>query len=353
MDALSAVEALQEIVWSPGAWPDALEELAHAFDATMVTLVNATRGEVSCSRQATEIIDDYLHRRTIPDSRDSRVQPRLDEGFRTDHDDFSPAEIARDPYYQEYLRPLGVGWHAAARLPGVDGDDVVISFKRPPHRGAFERAELERLDGMLPQLRSAARHAQVIAHSRFEGELAAFDRMHRGAMLLDASGRLLERNQTLAVGDGLLDNTGRPAASHPDSDRDLQRAITAARGRAAVSAPMPVVVQRPSGKRPYLVDVFAIPPGPVSALTRARVLLVVHDIDARAQVRPAVLQRAFGLTPKEAALAQALGAGVRLKRAAAQLGISEGHARQRAKSLLEKTDTATQGELLALLARIG
>ncbi|MCU0938155.1 MAG: hypothetical protein MUC86_03240, partial [Burkholderiaceae bacterium] len=169
MDAVKAVEALQQAVWSPTAWPDALEGLALAFDCTMVTLVNATRGEVSCSREATEIIDSYLHRRTIPDSRDGRVDPQLDEGFRTDYDDFTPAEIARDPYYQDFLRAVGVGWHAAARLPGLDGDNVVISFKRAPQRGLFERVDVARLNALLPQFRSAARQAAVIARSRFDG----------------------------------------------------------------------------------------------------------------------------------------------------------------------------------------
>jgi DNA-binding CsgD family transcriptional regulator len=352
MDAVKAVEALQQAVWSPTAWPDALEGLALAFDCTMVTLVNATRGEVSCSREATEIIDSYLHRRTIPDSRDGRVDPQLDEGFRTDYDDFTPAEIARDPYYQDFLRAVGVGWHAAARLPGLDGDNVVISFKRAPQRGLFERVDVARLNALLPQFRSAARQAAVIARSRFDGELAAFERLHRGAMLLDAGGRLLACNCALAFGDGLIDAGGRPAAVHPDSDRDLQCAIAAARGRYSVSAPSPLVVHRPSGKRPYLVDVFAIAAGSMSALTRARALVLVHDLDASAPARPDVLQRAFGLTPKEAALAQALAAGVRLKRAAADLGISEEHARQRVKSLLEKTDTANQADLRALLARM-
>jgi len=318
----------------------------------MVTLVNSTRGEVSCSREATEIIDGYLHRRTIPDSRHGRVDPQLDGGFRTDYDDFTPAEIARDAYYQEFLRGVGVGWHAAARLPGLDGDDVVISFKRSPQRGMFDRHDLAQLNALLPQFRSAARQAQVISHSRFDGELAAFERLHRGAMLLDAHGQMFAGNRTLAFGDGLVDAGCRPAASHPDSDRELQRAIAAARGRDAVSAPSPLVIHRPSGKRPYLVDVFAVPPGSVSALTRARVLLLVHDLDASVPARPEVLQRAFGLTPKEAALAQALAAGTRLKRAAAELGISEEHARQRVKSLLEKTDTANQADLRALLARM-
>jgi hypothetical protein len=40
-----------------------------------------------------------------------------------------------------------------------------------------------------------------------------------------------------------------------------------------------------------------------------------------------------------------------LRSAAATLGVTEDHARQRVKSLLAKTGSANQGELRALLAR--
>lgn len=352
MSALEAVETIQHATWSPHGWPDALDALARSFGATMVTLVNSTRGEVSCSRQAAEIIDQYLHRRTIPDSRDGRVNPRLDEGFRTDHDDFAPDEIARDAYYQDFLRPVGVRWHAAARLPGLDDDNLVISFKRSARQGMFERADLERLNALVPQLRGAARRSALMARCRFDGELAAFDRMNRGAALLDGQGRLLAVNRSLAFGDGLVEDACGMRAAGTDDDHALQRAIGLARRGDMAGCASPLVVRRPSGRRPYLVDVFAVPADGITALTRARALVVVHDLAAAAPARIDVLQAAFDLTPKEAALAQALAAGTRLKRAALDLGISENHARQRMKVLLEKTATASQADLRALLARM-
>lgn len=42
------------------------------------------------------------------------------DGFLDDYRHFTPAEIARDPFYQEFLRPVGFGWHAVACLAAGD-----------------------------------------------------------------------------------------------------------------------------------------------------------------------------------------------------------------------------------------
>jgi DNA-binding CsgD family transcriptional regulator len=60
----------------------------------------------------------------------------------------------------------------------------------------------------------------------------------------------------------------------------------------------------------------------------------------------------FGLTARESELALQIGAGRALKSAAAKLGISEQHARQRLKAIYKKTNTSGQGELTAVLARL-
>jgi DNA-binding CsgD family transcriptional regulator len=44
--------------------------------------------------------------------------------------------------------------------------------------------------------------------------------------------------------------------------------------------------------------------------------------------------------------------GLSLRQAAARLSITEGHARQRLKTIFQKTDTSRQGELIALLSKL-
>lgn len=347
-----AIASFAGAVLAPHTWPDALEAVAAACDAKMVTVVNCTRrGELTCSRSARDVVDLYLHGREVPDSRIGRVNPTLAEGFRTDYDDFTPREIAHDAYYQEFLAPLDVRWHATAELPGLD-ERLVISFKRSARQGPFERDDINTLNRVLPHLRSAARQAAIVMRSHFEGELEAFSRLHRGALLLDEHGRILAMNDRVAFGDGLVCESGRLSATGSADRHALAQAIGGCSGFGVPTPTGPLVVRRPSGKRPYVVDVIKVPAGDMSNLQRARAIVLVNDLDAELRPRRESIQRCFDLTPRETDLAQQLCHGATLREAAQALQISEAHARQRLKVLMAKTGTSRQSEMLTLFARL-
>jgi DNA-binding CsgD family transcriptional regulator len=347
-----AVAAIEAAIWQPAALPEALGAMADACSASMVTIVGSSHpGELSFSRDAHHAIDAYLHRREVPDSRQLRVNPRLDQGFRTDDDDFAPDEIAHDPYYQEFLAPLDVRWHAAAALPGMDGQPLVISIKRSPGRGRFEGCDIEALQALLPRLRCAARQAAVVARSRFAGELSAFERIGRAAFITDADARIVACNALTALGDGLLVDRRRLVATSSRARSALARAIAAAALRCQATA-VPVVVGRPSAKAPYAIDVFPMPASAMSPPHSGLALVLVNDLaDARVPGREA-LRAAFDLTDRESELAQLLARGRSLAQSAAAMGISPEHARQRLKTIFDKTATRSQSDLRALLVRL-
>ncbi len=346
-----AIDAFCGAVLEPAAWPDALQAVAVACNAAMVTVVNCTReGELRSSADARAAIDEYRFRRTVPDSRQARVNPQLGEGFRTDLDDFSAAEIARDPYYQEFLAPLDVRWHAAAALSGFD-DTLVVSLKRSARQGPFEGSDLQVLNRLLPHWRRAARHAALVEHARFRGELDAFARVGLGAALVGDGARLLATNACLVFGDGLLAIGGTLQAQRDAERRALAGAIAAA--CVGVAPPMmPVVVRRPSGVRPYLVDVISTPAAGLADAARCRALVVVTDLDARSSPRACTLQRAFALTARESDVARQFSSGATLREIAARLRIGEAHVRQRLKTVFAKTQTHRQADLAALLERV-
>lgn len=346
-----AIDTFAGAVFDLSAWPDALQAVASACDARMVTVVHGTReGELSCSKGAQGAIDAYLHRREVPDSRQARVSPGLGEGFRTDLDDFTAAEIARDPYYQEFLAPLDVRWHAVAALPGFDAP-LVVSLKRSARQGPFEGADLQALNHLLPHWRRAARQAAIVAHAHFQGELDAYERLGIGAALLGERGRLLAANRCLNLGDGLCVSGSYLHAQRDDERRTLDAAITAACGP-AVAPGSPVAVRRPSGRRPYLVDVIATPAGDLADPGRCRALVVVTDLDQRPAPRREALQRSFGLTARETDVALLFSTGATPREIAQQLQLTEAHVRQRLKAVFAKSDTGRQAELAALLARL-
>ena len=51
-----------------------------------------------------------------PNSRYLQVRIGPARAFRVDHDDYTDEDRARDSFYQEFLRPNGVFWHANIML---------------------------------------------------------------------------------------------------------------------------------------------------------------------------------------------------------------------------------------------
>jgi DNA-binding CsgD family transcriptional regulator len=172
--------------------------------------------------------------------------------------------------------------------------------------------------------------------------------------LIDEGGRLIEANACVRFGDGLQLAQGRLHAPRA-ADRKRLREFLAAMVRPDRSsdeyAPT-LALPRPSGLRPWLlahIDCRKISRGRARP---AAILLLITDVEAPARLPRGLLMQVFGLTVTEAQLARELATGMALQEASLQLGISEGHARQRLKKIFDKTGTSRQGELIALLTRL-
>ena len=198
---------------------------------------------------------------------------------------------------------------------------------------------------------SAALQAALVPISRFEGQLAVFSKLHRGAICIDELGWILAVNNLVEFGDGLRSDRQQLTCAFANDSANLGRAIGLACSGACPPV-RPVVVHRPSGKRPYVLDVIPVPLGHMADPAPTRAVVLINDLDARTSPRQESIQKTFDLTPREADLAYQLCTGATLHQAAAAIKISNEHARQRLKTLMAKTGTSRQVELLLLLCRI-
>jgi len=345
-----AIESLRDAAILPERWPHALDMFGQALNSNGATLVlkSTTISSIAVSTSIQPFVPLYMSG-PIRDPREQRVNPSFHDGFMPDHAYFSAPEIARDPYYQEFLKPHGFGWNATAVLQG----DLMISVKRAFKRGAYDGAELRSLNAMLPWLRSISRTACMTWRSNFTGQLSAFERLRRGAILLDAKARVLQINACVHFGDGLDVAAGFlqvPRAADRDRLRKFLSAL-ALPAATSTSAPPTLTLPRPSGARPWLLDGITYPHALHSLHSDVAALVLITDLELPTRPNGEALRQLFGLTQTECALAGRLGSGDSLQEGAARLSISEGHARQRLKAIFHKTGTSRQGELVALLAK--
>jgi DNA-binding CsgD family transcriptional regulator len=346
-----AVDSFREAALLPQRWPDALQSIAVGLfsEGATIVLKDGSDDGIVCSHTVCPVLPDY---RRMPYSdlrRNIRLRP--DEGFVPDYAHFSRSEIAVDPYYQEFLIPRGLGCHAVASLlPGLD-----ISLKRSTRRGHYNDVELTQLNKVLPSLRSASRMAKLSWQSRFSGQLSAFERLGRGALLLDRQGRVLETNRCVRFGDGLDFAHGVLTLSRQSDRQRLERYLTAVlhphQGH-LVSDDTTLVVARPSGRRPWVIDGISSTDALRSLHSDAAAVLLITDLEQSRDSGSTKLMQVFGLTVRESELALQIAAGRPLKSVAGKLGITEQHARQRLKDIYKKTKCSGQGDLIAVLSRL-
>ncbi|HET9847179.1 MAG TPA: hypothetical protein VFR68_01320 [Candidatus Dormibacteraeota bacterium] len=136
-------------------WGCGLQHLAEAADAGGVTLMRLRHGlpSATISSIGWAEADAAMLAGAAPSS-PRRFFPDcvFGQGFRGDTDVWTEAELSRDPYFQEFLRPRGVFYHARARLWGEDDERVSISLKRLSNFGPYERQDVAALDALLPEL---------------------------------------------------------------------------------------------------------------------------------------------------------------------------------------------------------
>lgn len=111
-----------------------------------------------------------------------------------------------------------------------------------------------------------------------------------------------------------------------------------------------LAISRPSGSRPYVLQIFARAPDRTRGTSpTSGAVVFVHDPESRAGLDREWLRRLYGLTPAEAKMAGLLTLGLSPATAARELGITINTARTHLKHLYGKTGTNRQSELVRLL----
>ena len=175
----------------------------------------------------------------------------------------------------------------------------------------------------------------------------------RGIVFLDRRRRVVFANrrarEMAASGDSFsLSGASITALRREDNDM-LQQLITRAAGPDA-SARSAMRLPRRSGKHDYVLTVGALRAGATPAAGPVQaVCILIGDPDGTPVPPAELLRDLYGLTPREARLAEQLARGETPNQAAKALGIGIATVREHLSALLHKTETSRQTDLVRLL----
>ncbi|WP_249149293.1 helix-turn-helix transcriptional regulator [Bradyrhizobium manausense] len=352
-DLAPAIEKLYDAAMLGEGWAGALDSIARAGGASGVVLMhNRNRKLVAAvaNNEIKEAVGQYLVGDAPKNSRQLRVSHDIGSGFRIDQDDYRPEEIARDPYYQEFLRPIGFGWHANARISMEDSDEIAIGFKRDLKRGPYEDSDKQTLNLILPHIRSAARVTQYVFEAETRGLVRGLLGRGNPVLEFDSWGRVRREHGKFEKSSGPLQIAlGRARTADPSEQRKFDEVVL----RAANDRQMPggILIHDRIGNR-FIFQVL-----PVCGRARdvfhatTAVGLLIHQPRRHAiSFNRDLAIQLFGLSAREAEVVGLICQGRSLREISSTLSVVPDTVRYHLKSVFEKTGTNRQIDLVALFA---
>jgi DNA-binding CsgD family transcriptional regulator len=359
---------LLDMIYSAGlgdrSWSEGLKSLADFFGAAAGVAIDVDRatGRVPVMRVHgfdEKLIPEYLDRMHAINPRLRAQSERPGSHTTWDYDKIAEDEMRRDEFYNWLERTCGTKYFVGART--IDGDDR-ISFATIDFRakhGHVTPAEIELFKRLSPHLANSWRISRAFGRvAAVQGAFEALqDSVPWGVIGLDRVGRVVTMNGRARAAvermDGLKVEKGQLRALRAAEDRTLKlivaHTLRAAHGESLYPGGA-IAVPRRNGYPPYALRVTptrchaTVVPDAAPA-----VLVLIAEPGARPVPQREHLMAIFGLSGREADLAQRIAGGVSLSEAADQMNIARNTARVHLSNILRKTGARGQGALSGLV----
>ncbi|WP_119269481.1 helix-turn-helix transcriptional regulator [Taklimakanibacter deserti] len=359
-----AAELFYEAAALPDRWPSALEFLGNSIGALGVNLfpIQAGRHSALCMPETEETVRDLVTSRWFPDNTYMRRGLALTragrQGLISSAEMFTPEEMARDPFTNEWRKKVGIGHEAGMLLVNHPPDLIMpITIVQPLADEPYEPAEIAKMNKLLASLKSATSLALNVGFSAAQGLAAGLSQAGRETVLFSESGRVLHAPATLEAhfGDAVCLHAETISSWNPAANERLSSAVKRAVSRASPEARVApsFALPRKGGGVPFIGEVIPIVGGAHDIFMLARAVLIISDPLANLNRASAPIREAFGLTQAEARMASRIAAGQQLMDIAAAENITIETARSRLKLVLAKTGTHRQTELAILVSSFG
>ncbi len=362
MDNLKRLsEALNEAALFPQRWADAqlvLQKYFGAFSSQLAS-VDHSAGNQFWSRTSgiPEIDQELLAIAPLSEPvRFAVKHPRW--RVMCDYDYIDEKGMERSEFYRHNAQ-FEICYRMIIRLLDTPqrSDALVLLWRKQD--GHVQRSHLDKLAGVHEQMRLAATiSSRMSADLTSEATLVdALETAHCAAIIIDSDGKVVLQNalacSLFARRKGITIVSGEVHISHSAARGEFSRGIAAAANDHVSSRETIVSIPSPTGNLPVFAIARALPrKHQVFGPTRTLFLVLLHDPVRKAVPAAAVLSRAFGLSPSETLIAQALAAGQTPGEVARNRGTRLGTVRQQVKTIMGKLDVHRQADLVRILSKL-
>jgi len=357
-------------------WPTALRSIATAFDASFAALalercelsqIRLTPAEITPEPVAVHLSDELgdladlyykYFRRLDP------FHPDLPVAFAPAilqiHEVCDPQDFARSEYYRDFARRAD-SFHLTRFSARFDAKmQIKVALNRSESGKPLNAIELAQFDSLTTHIMRALKVERHITQmgATMDAAFEALEQIGRAALLIDRAGRVVRMNALAeaicAPGDGLTIRNQRLVIEAQRGQQLLRQALVNHLGEnlaTAPSEPLVIAVDRPSGGRPYLMEVTPFEfESYWSTGVAATALVIIRDPDAMQKPKTAHdWGSALGLTRSEWRVARTLVISRDEVEVAEALGISLNTVKTHRKRIYAKLGIHRRAELSAIL----
>lgn len=358
MEEQNELQSLQDLIYEaailPEQWPSALQAISTFSDTAGTALLSLNDRGVRVT--SSPLVAD-LARRVVDEgwmARSGRAQGVIKKGlvgvprFLNEADYFDDGDIENDPLVTELFRPAGFGWAAGWMVELPHNDTILVNVEQFLERGPIEGESLRRLDAIYAPL---ARAATLAARNDLERVRTAIDTltaMGLPAAALTPSGTVVLANPQFDAAGHIWTTRGGDRIALRDTVADRQLA-DGLKGAATLSVP---VRREEGGDVIAVVQIVPVRRSACDIFGRASAIVMLSEVTDR-EPDGTLVQSLFDLTPAELAVARGIAAGQTIAGIAAAHGRSVHTVRGQLKSIMAKTGSTRQAELVLLMHQLG
>jgi DNA-binding CsgD family transcriptional regulator len=255
-------------------------------------------------------------------------------------------EFVETRFYKEWCVPQDFHDMTGAILAKSQAEIGTLSVIRSRSKPNFNAVELELLGMITPHVRRAVTIAGLFEHQAIElaGLTTLMQKLSTAIIVVDASGRVLKSNaaaETLLIGgETFRIESGRLAFSSVEGSKGLSDALSMCNGS-------PAIVPLTSGPQSRLTAAVVSMDAKHSTFA-----VLVHAPQPTLPAMGKPLVQAFGFTPREVAVLMPVLEGKAAAEIAEALGVSVPTVRTHLASLMEKTKTTRQADLVRVVMQV-
>jgi DNA-binding CsgD family transcriptional regulator len=351
-------------------WLEPISAIARIFDAWAVQLlgVNKQTGVMSFSFESgsapPEAPVEYLRYYHRIDPRLGRVLRKGQGEWISCEEEFDNAFVERDPFYQNYLIPMGARYLYGVKLRDDEFSTVLIGHLSKVGRSPLSKEEKDafaRLSGHFEKALNI-KDALDVRSDRLSVGAELLEKMRQPMLLIDHHRRISYRNKSAAAlldrRDLVYEQSGLLACRDADSElaltmavRDLGLVPSSTHGDQLTLLDRNVVrLKRKDGRHVAATLIALRPESTMGAFGRTpQALFTVFEPGAVVDVDPYILSMTFDLTPAEARLAAGIVQGRSPEECSQTFGVKISTVRSQLMAIYGKTGATGQADLVRLI----